>query len=123
MGVAARLSNECSVFNSQTSTEPEFQIILAHDNKQIRYYPPYLLASTVLGSNGPEIHVQELAASFVAVWESTSEESLCDAKSHTSALREWVFEKTPFRPSLEFSPAYLKQGRLFITVSTSFYWE
>lgn len=123
MGVAAKLSNECSVFHLATSEEPDFQVVLAHGNKQIRYYPPYLLASTQLGPDGPEIHVRELAASFVAVLESTSTESLSTVKSNTLALRQWVADQTPFRPSLDFSPAYFKHGSLFTPVSTSFYWE
>lgn len=123
MGVAARLSDECSVFNSTTFDQPDFQIVLSHGDKQIRYYPPYLIASTSIGRNGPELHVKELAASFVAVLESTSNESLSHVKSNTAALRQWVIDKTPFRPSLTFSPAYLKQGSLFTPVSTSFYWE
>lgn len=123
MGVATKISSDCIVYDDETDVSPHYKVILSHEGKQIRYYPPYLYASTIHELDGPKLHVQELGATFVAVLEFTSDMSLNDIKMSSIELKEWIISKTFFSLSDISAHPVVKHSNLFIPLSTSYYWE
>lgn len=123
MGVATKISSDCIVYDDESGVSPHYEVILSQDDKQIRYYPPYLLASTIHELDGPKLLVQALGASFVAVLELTSDSSLNDLKTHSLELKEWVSCQTFFALGENSTHSYVKQATLFVPLSTSYYWE
>jgi hypothetical protein len=123
MSVATKISDNCIVFGGETYIQSQYEVITAKDNKQIRYYSPYLMSSTVQSVEGPKLHLQELGASFVAVMEFEKDLCLDDLKTAAAQLMEWVSHSTPFRPNFHHSIYFVKQSTLYVPVSTSYYWE
>ncbi len=123
MGVATKISNDCIIYEDESDVSPHYQVLVHDEDKQIRYYPPYLLASTIHELDGPKLHVQELGASYVAVLELSADCSLNDLKNYSSELKDWVASETFIGLGENSGPSYVKHSNLYVPLSTSYYWE